>query len=215
MRSSSPSRSTSAASTRSRASSAVPTRRALPRTFSCSERSFRSARAPEISSSALHEAAEALRDVFDRLYVKLRIPGFDVGASDLEDARLRRALVRLFERVVDAEPGEDVYACLSARVERAELRAILARLVDAPYGAPEMLRALLVLIPTAYEDEPLLAAALRRYAQALGRALSRCEGLSSEGYDAALGESRQEDLDDARSVVLAALRARAPFAGAA
>lgn len=168
-----------------------------------------------VVGGALHDAAEALRDVFDRLFVKLRIPGFDVGASDLEDARLRRALVRLFERVVDAEPGEDVYGCLSARVERGELHAILATLVDASYGAPEMLRALLVLIPTAYEDEPLLAAALRRYAEALGRALSRCEGLPSDAYDAALGASRQDDLDDALSGVLAALRARAPFAGAA
>ena len=164
---------------------------------------------------ALRDAAEALQDVFDRLFVKLRIPGFDAGASDLEDPRLRRALVRLFEDLANAEPGGEEYGTACARVERTQIRMIHAHLADAEYGAPEMLRALLALIPTDDEDEPLLSAALRRYVEALDRALARCEGLSSEAYDAALGTWRQDDLDEARARVLAAVRARTTVAGAA
>ena len=53
-------------------------------------------------AAALDDVRFALRDVLDRLFVKLRIPGFDVATDDLEDVPLRRAMTGFFQRLLDA-----------------------------------------------------------------------------------------------------------------
>ena len=43
--------------------------------------------------------SEAIRGTYERLFVKLRIPGYDVTALDLEDAATRRELLALLDRI--------------------------------------------------------------------------------------------------------------------
>jgi hypothetical protein len=157
-------------------------------------------------ASALDGVGQALRDVFDRLFVKLRIPGFDVTCDDVDDVVLRSAMIGLFERLRDAWPGGDCYDGATARITRDRVRELLAAFSNAPYGAPVMLRALVALLPTRCEHDPALGAALARYAIALDDALARYEGMPLELFDDALARGSDRALDDARTALAAALR---------
>lgn len=173
-----------------------------------------------VLGDALAGARDALRDVFDRLFVKLRIPGFAAVAEDLEDGDLRRSLIALFDRCLDADapvPGDDAEAdgIVTARLTTERVRALLAGFADGPYGAPDMLRALVALVPTRCDDEPLLAAALARYTGVLDAELARLQNASAAAFDDALGEACAAALDDARAALLAAIRACLATAGAA
>jgi hypothetical protein len=146
------------------------------------------------------------------LYVKLRIPGFDATADDLEDASLRRAMLALLERLLAAEPGEVDERTLCVSIDRTALRALLDELASAALGAPQMLRVLTALVPTRCDDEPLLAATLVRYVRALDDAFARCADLPREAFDRTLAGGRDTALDDARGALGAALRARTALA---
>jgi hypothetical protein len=143
---------------------------------------------------ALDEAVCAARDVFDRLFVKLRIPGFGVVASDLEDSVMRRALVGLFRAL-----GDD---------------AVVATLADAPFGSADVLRALVTLVPARCDADPLIGAALRFYACALDEALARLTGSPLELFEVALARDAGFTLADARAAVVSAL-SEAALSGAA
>ena len=147
------------------------------------------------SSAALETVCDALRDVFDRLFVKLRIPGFDVSSDDLEDPRLRRAAIALFERGVFRAHHDLRYA-----------DGVRAMFEGAAFGAPPVLRALVGLLPTRCDDDPAVGAALARYANALDLALSRYEGLPLELFDDALARRGDAALDAACRELLGALR---------
>jgi hypothetical protein len=131
--------------------------------------------------SALDAVGHALRDAFDRLFVKLRIPGFTVAADDLEDRGLRHALLALLE-------AEGTSVCC----------AVLA---DAPLGAPVALRALLAAIPPPAGDTALGTAA-NAYLRLLDRALAEHEALPLELFDDAVARGRDAALDDARAALL-------------
>jgi hypothetical protein len=152
----------------------------------------------------------AVRDVFDRLFVKLRIPGFDVSSDDLDDPSLRSALLVLFERLADAAPDRVVFQEAPTGLDRAQVGRMLAAFADAPYGAPAVMRALVALLPACCDDDPALAAAVRRHALLLDDVLGRYEGLPLELFDDALARREDAALDDARAAVLAALRAHVP-----
>jgi len=163
---------------------------------------------------ALEDVQAALGDVFDRLYVKLRIPGFEAAADDLEDAPLRAALVACCTRLANAAPapsnGEDAEIAVSVD----ELHAACDALAHAPYGAPAMVRLLLALVPDRCEDA-LLGAALVRWTRAARAALEDAAGEGQRAYDDALAHAQVDDaLDDARAGLLAALRANVVLAGA-
>jgi hypothetical protein len=163
-------------------------------------------------AAALDGMRHALRDVFDRLFVKLRIPGFDVVSDDVDDIVLRSALIGLFERLLDASPGSDRCDGAAVRITRERVRELLAAFADAPYGSPAMLRALVALMPTRCEFDPVLSAALARYACALDDVLARYEGVPLELFDDALARASDRALDDARTGLVVALRGRAAFA---
>ena len=143
----------------------------------------------------LAAAGDALRDVFDRLFVKLRIPGYDVSADDLEDAALRAALAVLLDRLANADD-----------------RRAPADVVAAPFGAPAVLRALLALLPVRCDDDPRFAAALADHAAQLENAIARYEGMPLEVFDEALAHRSEPALDRARANLLDALQ---PHLGAA
>jgi hypothetical protein len=141
-------------------------------------------------AAALAEVAERLHDVFDRLFVKLRIPGYAVYSDDLEDAPLRRATVALLDRL-DAGVGEGVPRGFAA----------------APLGSPAALRALTALLPARCDDDRRLGAALGRHAALLDDALGRYEGAPLELFDEALAHRSEPALDIARADVVDALQA--------
>lgn len=145
-------------------------------------------------TAALQTLEPAVRDTFDRLYVKLRIPGFAVSSDDVEDRAVRDALLGLYETMLAAAPDEG-------------LRRTLAACAEASYGAPIVLRALVALIPRRCDDDPAFGDALAAYAALLDGALSRYQGLPLEIFDDALAHGRDGALDEAREQVFAALRA--------
>jgi hypothetical protein len=164
--------------------------------------------------AALDDVRCALRDVLDRLFVKLRIPGFDVATGDVEDAPLRRAMT-FFERLLDAPVVQGRCGSrATVRITRERAGELLAVLGGAPYGSPAALRALVALLPTRCESDPLLSAALARYACALDDSMSRYEGVPLELFDDALARACDRGLDDARAALAVALRSRTAFAGA-
>ncbi len=141
-------------------------------------------------AGALDGVRAALHDIFDRLFVKLRIPGFYVAADDLEDPLLRSALTELL----------DVLA------ERGSSRIISRALIgDAPYGAPRVLRALVSLLPECLGDARL-SEAMSRYGGLLDETLARYEGVPLELFEDALTRGSDRALDEARSMLVDVIR---------
>ncbi len=140
------------------------------------------ARASHPLALPFDEARGALEDVFDRLYVKLRIPGFDVCADDLDDARLRAAADGL--------------------VHALDLRSVPA---GTPCGSPAVLRALVTRLDAPCEPDPHLADAIAAHARALDDALAAYDGLPLELFDDALARRADVRLDAARGALLDAL----------
>lgn len=158
---------------------------------------------------ALALVRDGVRDAFDRLFVKLRIPGFAVCSDDLEDPPLRDALYVLFERLLDVAPERIAFAESPSAFDRDAVRSALSALADAPLGAPAVLRALVALLPASCDDDPALAAALRRHAALLDDILSSYDGRPLEVFDDALANRADGALDDARDRVLALASAHA------
>ncbi|GEM_PF-3580344 len=138
-------------------------------------------------SAALSAVGDALRDVFDRLFVKLRIPGYALSSEDLEDGALRAALVVLLDQL-DADGAGSAPA-----------------LVAVPFGAPAVLRALVSLLPTRCDDDARVAASLARHAAQLDAALGRYEGVPLEIFDDALARRSEPALEIARANLIDAL----------
>jgi hypothetical protein len=163
-------------------------------------------------ASALTDVRSALRDVFDRLFVKLRIPGFGVASDDFDDVTLRRAMTGFFDRLLHAPAAGRHPDGTTASITRERAGDLLAAFAGAPYGAPAVLRALAALLPTRCHSDPLLSAALARYACALDDVLASYEGVPMELFDDALARVSDRGLDDARTALLVALRSRAACA---
>jgi hypothetical protein len=166
-------------------------------------------------ASALDGVRCAVSDVFDRLFVKIRIPGFDVASDDLDDVVLRSAMIGLYERLLSESPGDERCDGVTVRMTRERVRELLAAFADAQYGAPAMLRALVALLPTHCECDPALGSALARYALALDDGLARYEGVPLEIFDDALARASDRALDDARTALAAVLADRAALSEAA
>jgi hypothetical protein len=164
----------------------------------------------------LDDARAALVDLFDRLYVKLRIPGFTAGIEDLEDAHLRAALVALVARLKEARTtdGTDRPDVATRRISRSRIAELAAALDEAPYGDPAVLRVLAALVPDRCDGDPALGAALARYAALLAGALAAVPP-HPDAAEMALAAGAGAALDDARSALLRALGAPRSLVGAA
>ena len=160
-------------------------------------------------AAALDAARSALRDVFDRLFVKARIPGVPVAADDIEDSGLRLALCALFEALAGAAPGAPPAAeGVWGRIDRRAAQSACSVLSTAPYGAPAVLRTLALLIPT-HSDDDEAAAAVARYMGELDDTLRACADQPLEAFDRALSSGRFATLDASREALLGAVAARA------
>jgi hypothetical protein len=161
-----------------------------------------------VLASALDRVRCALHDVLDRLFVKLRIPGFAVAADDVDDLELRVAMTGLFERLLTARPGADCRDGATVRITRDRVAELTAGIERAPYGAPAVLRALVAFLPTRCQGDPTSSAALARYACALDDALARYEGVPLELFDDALARASDRGLDAARAALASTLCGR-------
>ncbi|HEY0382810.1 MAG TPA: hypothetical protein VGC72_11460 [Candidatus Elarobacter sp.] len=164
-----------------------------------------------VVASALDRVRRALHDVLDRLFVKLRIPGFAIAADDVDDVELRHAMTELFERLLVASSGAERCDGATVRITRERIGELLAGIAGTPYGAPAALRALVAFVPTRCETDPALSAALARYSCALDDVLARYEGVPLELFDDALARASDRALDDARLALATTLHARAAF----
>jgi hypothetical protein len=120
-----------------------------------------------------HELA-ARKAVLDRLLIKLRLPGFAIEATDLEDRASRTALTALVLETVAATPmpvdSDGIFA--QAFVERSAMRDSLDTFVGAPLGSTAAFAVLAGLIGTDVPGDVLLTRALRTYRDGLIAALA-------------------------------------------
>ena len=158
--------------------------------------------------AAFAGAAEAIRGVYERLFVKLRIPGYDVLPGDLEDAATRRDLLALLDRIGstgDAAPGTPVPGDMHGRIDRARIASARAALAGAPLGAPFTLAAVAALLPR-YGASDAAAAVGAYVSQLTAEFEAACDQPPAE-FAAFLLARRAPDLDAARALTVAVLGA--------
>jgi hypothetical protein len=163
--------------------------------------------------AAFAALAESVRAVYERLYVKLRIPGYAVQPADLEDATTRRELVALLERIAaagDAPTGTLAVGEIHARIDRERIAVASAALSDAPLGSPHTLAAVAALLPR-YGSSGV-AAAVGAYVRELNTAFERACVQPPDGFTAYLTHQRVPELDAARALAVAVLDARSELA---
>ena len=164
-------------------------------------------------ADALAHAGENVRSVYERLFVKLRIPGYDVGPYDLEDTPTRAALVALLDGAASIVPVPlEPFADLTLTLEPAALRDARARLAEAPLGGVDAVAAVALLLPRTGADPA--ARALGAYATLLARELDAARSLSHDAFGSYLTMHAVDALEDAREDAIAAL-APAPESGVA
>jgi len=141
----------------------------------------------------------ARKAVLDRLLIKLRIPGFAVEPTDLEDLSSRSALTAVAIAALDAVP--ELCECdasdASATVDRTVLRGHVDALTRAPLGATAAFVVLARLIGTEIPADPRLTLALRAYRETLIETLQLAEEIA--------GLTRVPDLDRALDAIVEAL----------
>jgi hypothetical protein len=161
-------------------------------------------------TEALARERDALRSVLDRLYVKMRIPGYDVTAADCEDTTARRSLAALLGAVADSR-GDDWtptgHPALSTTVDAPAAQTLLDALNGADIGSPIALYAVASLLPRTCDDVPALTGILEHYVVLLQEAFARTLHLGSGEFDAVLAHHTDPGLDAARDRLILSLDA--------
>ncbi|MGA2395349.1 MAG: hypothetical protein ABSH03_18570 [Candidatus Lustribacter sp.] len=153
-------------------------------------------------------ATEAIRGTYERLFVKLRIPGYGITPGDLEDAVTRRELLALLDRIANASDlprAVGANAELYVHLDRDVVRTMRAALADAPLGGPQALAAIAALLPRYGRGDA--AAAVGAYASALSAAFATACSEPSAAFAAYLSAHVAPELDAARAVAVAVLDA--------
>jgi hypothetical protein len=152
--------------------------------------------------------SEAIRGMYERLFVKLRIPGYDVTPADLEDAATRRELLTLLDRIGSANDpaaSADARADVYVRIDRDRLRAARTALAEAPLGGPQTLAAIAALLPRYGTGDA--AVAVGAYAGELATTFDAACALTHDAFAAYLTTHTASELDSARAVAVAVLDA--------
>jgi hypothetical protein len=163
----------------------------------------------ESLDAAFASAFETIRGNYERLFVKLRIPGYDVTASDFEDAAARRELRTLLERIAVAPvpaPGVAVPGDMHTRIDPRRIQALRAELAAAQLGGPHVLAAVAMLLPRHGRGDA--AAAVGAYAGALSATFDAACALTPAAFAAYAAGEQSPDLDSARRLAIAVLDAR-------
>jgi hypothetical protein len=152
---------------------------------------------------ALAVAGRAIRMTYERLFVKLRIPGYDVAPHDLEDAAARSAVLDLFDVAARATPVAGAAPALGVAIDRARARDVRERLAHAPLGGLDAIAAAAALLPRAGTDPA--AGALAAYVALLADELDAARSLGQDAFAAFLAMHANPALDRACAAAVAAL----------
>jgi hypothetical protein len=153
-------------------------------------------------------ASEAIRGVYERLFVKLRIPGYDVSAHDFEDAATRRDLLALLDRIgASAEPATPgaVPGDLHVRIDLHRVLALRAALAGAPLGGAPILATVAALLPRYGSGDA--AVAVGTYVHALSATFEAACALPPDAFAGYVTTHRAAELDAARTIAVAVLDA--------
>jgi hypothetical protein len=158
--------------------------------------------------AAFAGASEAIRGIYERLFVKLRIPGYGVTAADLEDSATRTELLALLDRIgtsSDSSDPLDTRADVYVRVDRNRVRAARTALAQAPLGGPYTLAAVAAVLPRFGTGDA--AVAVGAYASELASTFDAACAFSHDEFAAYLTSQASPELDQARAVAVAVLDA--------
>jgi uncharacterized repeat protein (TIGR01451 family) len=154
------------------------------------------------SEAALEEVRDALRETLDRLFIKLRLPNYVIAPRDLETAGARAGIIALLNTV---QPGQATIsngaAVLRGACDADELRALAARLEDAPLATALPWAALARLLPSESDAEA-------NYRRMLVTSLDDLAGVDETAFIDALQRRPYPVLDAALNVVCAQISAR-------
>jgi hypothetical protein len=153
--------------------------------------------------------ADGVRAIYERLFVKLRIPGYDVCASAIEDSATRRNLLALLNRIgaaSDAQPGARSDGEFHARIDRGQITRACVTLANAPLGGPHTLAAVAALLPRYGSTEA--AAAVGAYVGDLTRAFEDACARPPAGFLRYLANHAVPDLDRSRTLACDVLESR-------
>ena len=165
-------------------------------------------------NTALGNATESVRGVYERLFVKLRIPGYDVTPFDLEDNAARRGLLN-FLRAAAAGEAMPPYgsADLCVTISSSSLASALDALVDAPLGGSVTLAAIGSLLPRAGAGAGGVVGSVGAYAGHLATELAETRAFSHDAFTSYVTMHRSSSLDAARDAAIAALDLSGVLAG--
>lgn len=153
---------------------------------------------------ALTSAGEAVRSVYERLFVKLRIPGYDVSPYDLEDTAMRDGLVTLLDALALAPaPAREMPGDLRVEIGLEVLRGARTLLVRAPLGGIDGVATVALFVPCVGTDAA--STALGAYARLLAGELEAARSLAHDAFGAYVTMHRIDALDAARERAVAAL----------
>ena len=156
--------------------------------------------------AALQTLRELLREEFDRLFIKLRLPRYVIAARDIETPSLRSTVEHLVREAAAAHaiPAESPTAALALRgaFDPADLQEIGERLSGAPLAIAMPWCALARLLP----DEP---PGFAEYRTLLLETLDGFELGESEEFIDALSHASTPRLDEALDAMLASIHAMA------
>lgn len=160
-------------------------------------------------ADALAHAGESVRSIYERLFVKLRIPAYDVGPYDLEDGATRAALAALLDGAARVVPvASEPFAELTVALDAAVLRDAQTRLTAAPLGGVDAVATVALLLPRTGNDPA--AQALGAYASLLAHELDAARSLSHDAFAAYLRMHGVDALEATRADAIAALAAAEP-----
>ncbi len=164
--------------------------------------------------AALGTATESVRGVYERLFVKLRIPGYDVTPFDLEDNATRHGLLH-FLRAAAAGDTLPPYGCADLRVaiSSSTLESGLETLVNAPLGGSVTLATIASLLPRGSAGDVGVVGIVGAYAAHLATELGETRALSHDAFTSYVTMHRSSSLDAARDAAIAALDASGVLAG--
>ncbi|HET9394098.1 MAG TPA: hypothetical protein VFO29_11345 [Candidatus Rubrimentiphilum sp.] len=155
------------------------------------------------AAEPLKEVRDILREMLDRLFIKLRLPHYVIAPRDLENAATRASVVTLLSSV---QPGQVTLtngaAVLRGASDAGELRALADRLEDAPLATALPWGALARLLPSESDAEA-------NYRRMLVTSLDDLAGVDETAFVDALQRRPYPVLDAALDVVRAQLSTRA------
>ena len=157
-------------------------------------------------------AAEAVRTMYQQLFVKVRIPGYGVTAADFDDAEMRRDLIAFVDAALSASTATILprsNSGLSVVLDEGRLRRARVLLAEAPLGAAA-LSAVGLFLP--FEGNSEREQLVGSYVSALISELSRHSGAAGD-VAAALAADASSELDLTREAIVALRDADGAYAG--